>query len=412
MLRFVCDAFKTLLRSIKGCAAPVRLTFDDLDGGVGRDTLSGGQGADTYRWGLASGSDRIQESGSIVENDTLVLAAGIQPAALSLIQDGNDLVLMVGQSNVQLEIAGYFVKTGSNGASTDNQVENFRFSDGTVWSSAQIQSRIVSGTPNAMVGGAGNNTFNVDSAADTVTEAAGQGTDTIISTVSYTLPNNVENLTVMGYLNAKLAGNDLNNVLTGNAGDNVFNAHFSSPQPGYLGLNIGLDTLIGGAGDDLYYVTYGETNGAVTTSDTVVENLNEGIDTIDAFAYNYTLPNNVENLIGHTDVVWSTPLGYVYPTYVGNSLDNVISAKAGYYGVLLDGGAGADTLQGGPSGDVYVVDNPGDVVDDSHGSSLYGPPSSSTNDTVRSSISYMLGADIENLQLTGAAAITLSRWLA
>ena len=70
----------------------------------------------------------------------------------------------------------------------------------------------------------------------------------------------------------------------------------------------------------------------------------------------------------------------------------------------LDGGKGADHMEGGPGNDTYIVDNPGDVVDES-------VPGSSGVDTVLSSIRFNLSdtvhamGSIENLTLTGAAAI-------
>ena len=65
----------------------------------------------------------------------------------------------------------------------------------------------------------------------------------------------------------------------------------------------------------------------------------------------------------------------------GNSLDNVLTGNAGIN--VLNGGAGADNMRGRAGNDVYVVDNAGDIVDES----LAG---SSGIDTVQSSISFSL----------------------
>lgn len=70
---------------------------------------------------------------------------------------------------------------------------------------------------------------------------------------------------------------------------------------------------------------------------------------------------------------------------------------SGYAGNdLIDGGTGADRMDGGAGDDLYVVDNAGDIVVES---------ARAGTDTVQSVISYTLGANVENLSLTGSDAI-------
>ncbi|MCZ8192386.1 MAG: hypothetical protein O9326_22355, partial [Microcystis sp. LE19-338.1B] len=90
----------------------------------------------------------------------------------------------------------------------------------------------------AMTGLAGNDTYTVNDAGDLVIEALNQGTDTVQAAISYTLPNNVENLLLTGTGNLNGTGNGLNNQITGNSGNNTLNGA------------AGRDTLTGGVGTD------------------------------------------------------------------------------------------------------------------------------------------------------------------
>ena len=101
-------------------------------------------------------------------------------------------------------------------------------------------------------GGAGNDTYVFTSSNTVVKEAAGGGIDTVIVKGDYTLPANVENLTISTAANNNWSGtgNSLNNVLLGNAGSNLLDG-----QAGADTINGGLgnDIIIGGAGNDLLY---------------------------------------------------------------------------------------------------------------------------------------------------------------
>ena len=106
-------------------------------------------------------------------------------------------------------------------SSTAKQVELVEFANGTVWDAAAIQRHMITGTVNAMIGTAGNDSFVVDNADDTIVEGVNQGTDLVLSTGGYSLGANVENLTLQGVLSSRGTGNDLANTLTGNGGNNL-----------------------------------------------------------------------------------------------------------------------------------------------------------------------------------------------
>jgi Ca2+-binding RTX toxin-like protein len=161
-----------------------------------------------------------------------------------------------------------------------------------------------------------------------------------------------------------LTGAGYGDTISGLAGDDTLDG------------GTGADTLIGGTGNDQYLVD--------NSADVVTELNGDGTDEVRS-SVSYVLLAHVENL---------TLTGAGAFNGKGNTLDNVITGNGADN--TLDGGAGADTLIGGAGNDVYVVDNSGDVVTELPGEGT---------DEVRSSVSYTLGANLENLTLTGSAAI-------
>ncbi|MFM6248090.1 MAG: calcium-binding protein, partial [Dolichospermum sp.] len=117
-----------------------------------------------------------------------------------------------------------------------------------------------------LIGGLGNDIYVVDSATDTITEGANAGTDTIQSSVTYTIAAlaNVENLTLTGTAAINGTGNVGNNIITGNGANNILNGGAGTDTLiGGLGNDTlnggdGIDTLIGGLGNDIFVFQFGQ----------------------------------------------------------------------------------------------------------------------------------------------------------
>jgi Ca2+-binding RTX toxin-like protein len=217
-----------------------------------------------------------------------------------------------------------------------------------------------------MIGGLGNDSYAVSDSSDVVVENVNEGTDTVSSRASsYHLAANVENLILTGVAAINGAGNTLNNQITGNSADNVLNG------------GAGVDTMTGGLGNDSY--------GVNDNSDVIVENLNEGTDTVFSRA-SYRLAANVENLVlMGTEAINGT----------GNALNNQITGNSANN--FLTGGSGVDTMTGGLGDDSYTVDNANDTIIEN---------SAGGWDIVYSrATSYTLSTSVEQLILTETAAL-------
>ncbi|TAL21754.1 MAG: calcium-binding protein, partial [Nitrospirae bacterium] len=398
---------------------------DTLDGGDGNDTLNGGLGADLMTGGLGNdvyvvdnagdrvtenadeGADTVQSSidytlGANLENLTLTGTARLNGT-------GNDLAnTLTGNSG-----ANHLIGLGGNDRLTGNDSDDtLDGGDGNDTLNGGLGADLMSG-------GLGNDVFVVDNAGDRVTEGADEGTDTVQASIDYTLGANLENLTLTGAANLNGTGNDLANTLTGNSGANHLiglggndrltgNDSDDTLDGGdgndTLNGGLGADLMSGGLGNDVYVVD--------NAGDRVVEGADEGTDTVQA-SIDYTLGANLENL---------TLTGSADISGTGNDLANTLTGNSGANHLIglggndrltgndsddtldggdgndtLNGGLGADLMSGGQGNDVYVVDNVGDQVVEG---------AEEGTDTVQAGIDYILGANLENLTLTGAADIS------
>lgn len=389
---------------------------DRLDGGLGRDTLIGGVGDDTYAVdniddlvieAAGEGSDTVKAGishalSANIENLVLTGTSAINAtgneldnqlsgnAGNNVLDGGVGVDLMVGgrgnDTYVVDQTADVVVELADEGVDTvistvdyalGSHVENLTLAAGSAnltGSGNELANQIIGNAgdnvldgaagADTLSGGAGNDAYVVDNQDDRVIEFFGGGIDSVLSSVTFVLPEHVENLTLTGQAAIDGTGNALNNQLLGNAAANVLDGA------------AGADDIIGGAGDDVYYVD--------DVADRVTETANEGYDTIRT-TISLTAAAHVERL----ELLAN---GHINAT--GNDLNNVLLGNGGDN--RLDGGQGADTLIGGAGDDSYIVDDIADAVVEATGEG---------NDSLISSVTYALSANVENLTLTGSANI-------
>jgi len=215
------------------------------------------------------------------------------------------------------------------------------------------------GGADKMFGGDGSDTYYVRDSGDVVTEsnatASAGGTDLVNSYLGgYDLGDNIENGRIMATGVANLTGNGLNNILYAGAGDNM---------------------LSGSTGNDTVSYTFASAAVVASLASTTAQTTgSSGSDTL----------LNIENLTGtrYNDIL------------TGDSGNNI-----------LNGGLGNDILAGGLGSDTYIINVATDIVKELSGQGT---------DRIQSAISYSLvdtdgtgtnGGNVENLTLTGSAAI-------
>ena len=254
--------------NLTGTAVDNILTGNDADniinGLVGADSMTGGLGNDTYvvdnvgdvvTESSTQGTDLVQSSISYaltanVENLTLTGAGVINGT-------GNDL------DNTIIGNAAVNVMSGGGGNDT---------LDGGVGA-------------DSMTGGLGNDTYVVDNVGDVVTELSAQGADLVQSSISYTLTANVENLTLTGAGVINGTGNDLDNMIIGNAAANVLSGGLGNDTlDGGAGNDVikggaGNDILSGGAGND--YFVFDTASDAIINLDTITDFKVSGVDKVE-----------------------------------------------------------------------------------------------------------------------------------
>ncbi|HKP23450.1 MAG TPA: calcium-binding protein [Dongiaceae bacterium] len=363
----------TLNNSIDGNAAGNLLDGgggnDDIEGHGGVDTLKGGAGHDMLDGG--AGDDKMAGGAG---NDIYVLDS-FSDVVTELAGGGTDLI--------RTALSGYFLAANveklelqgvADISGFGNKLANYMTgNDGKNSLFGDEGNDTLDGGTNADVlsGNKGNDTYFVDNASDIVVEIAGQGKDTVRSSVTFnfgdsleietvildsagaigSVGNNFANvITMVGTGSSTINGNDGNDTLTGGASfDTLIGGNGKDVLNGGAGADLlqggenndkltggdggddldggaGKDTMAGGKGDDRYTVS--------DVGDVVTEAANQGHDQVGSFLASYTLTANVEDLALSGSALNGK----------GNALNNEVQGNN--LGNKIDGAGGNDELYG------------------------------------------------------------------
>lgn len=280
---------------------------DVLKGGEGNDVLDGNSGNDIYSFQPGFGDDHIHQYDSASDAVDVARFSDLSSQDITqVVRQGDDL-LFIFTTGDRLAVDGYFETAA-------RRIDSFDFAGGEHWDLSAIKARVdtlgtdgddslygytggnnrifglygnddlhgnsgndlLSGGDgddllygqsgddtldggagdDVLKGSTGNDTYKIDAINDSVIETTGAGSDTVLSSVSYILAANTENLILVtnaGNLNA--TGNTLNNLLWGNEGSNVLKGGMGSDT--LSGGEGGADTLTGGDGSDVFRMAGG-----------------------------------------------------------------------------------------------------------------------------------------------------------
>lgn len=316
---------------------------DVLNGGTGNDSLTGGSGNDVYLFSKNSGHDTVNSYDTDAGKvDTILLDYGILPDDIRLSRSGNNLILTIIGTHDTLTVRNYLENDGT----TPFSVEQIKFNEyGATWDLATVKAILANSNQAPVL------------LAAIPDQSAFEGTafNFSVDPASFIDPE----------------------------GDTLrFDALLTdgNPLPAWLHFDEITRTFSGTP------VTSGTLSIMITAQD--VENLAVS----DIFEVNIVAQNLTLSGTSKSDTLTGGNGHDMLSGFAGNDL---LDSKGG--DDRLNGGKGSDIMSGGTGNDIYWVDHLEDNVIEHSFEGI---------DTIRSSISYTLASNVENLILTGSEKIT------
>jgi Ca2+-binding RTX toxin-like protein len=370
---------------------------DTLDGFKGNDTMTGLAGDDTYVVD-AVGDQIIETEGGGTDKALITFAMGTYTLGAHVERGtvaGTGAAGITGNALAN-RLTGNAAGNTLTGGAGDDTLDGGLGAD-------------------RLAGGTGNDTYIINTAADVVTEASGEGDDTVqvafTAPGTYVLAANVERATLTftadlfptnSVLAINLTGNVQDNTLIGGVGNNGLNGGLGNDTIAGRG---GRDTVDGGAGEDTLALDGNWHDYAITRTATDIV-LTRGTDVV--IARNIETFQFADASLLWEDIITTAPSDGP-DKLIGTDYDDSLNGGNGNDTLLglggddsLDGGVGADSMVGGTGNDTYSVDSLGDK-------SVEGEAEGT--DTVVIALpsgSYQLGDHIEKGTLTGTGAVGLA----
>jgi Ca2+-binding RTX toxin-like protein len=366
---------------------------DYLNGGSGNDEMYGGDGNDRYV--VDSASDTVTEYANqgidtVLSSINYTLGDNLENLELTgnaRFGYGNSLANNIYGNSGSNTLVGYDGndwiegRDGNDSLYGGNDNDSLNGGDGNDYLNGSNGNDILNGGSgnDRMEGGDGNDRYIVDSSNDIVNELANQGIDTVLSSVSYTLGDHLENLELIGTAYFGV-GNNLNNIIEGNDSNNRLSG-LGGRDRIYGG--DGLDYIYGGDDNDLLYGQGGRDR--IYGGDGL-DYIYGGDDT--DYLYGNAGNDRIFGGDGNDYLIGDEGDDYLY----GQAGDDYLNGSEG--NDYLNGGTGDDSMYGREGNDRYIVDSSNDTVIEA---------ADQGTDTVYSSVNYTLGDNLENLRLSGNA---------